>query len=76
MSYEDKALAPRLAERAPEPWDTNRHGAPDPAWPVEDQLLWFSRYSHVLLLNASERCRTSAAAEADKELARRRAVPA
>ena len=76
MSYEDKARAQRPAERAPEPWDTNRHGAPDPAWPLEDQLEWFSRYSHILLLNSSERCRTRAAAEADKQLARKRAVPA
>jgi hypothetical protein len=69
MSYLDKSLATRPQEAAPEPFDTARHGAPDPAWPLEKQLAWFSIYSHVLLLNSSERMRRSAAAEADRRVA-------
>jgi hypothetical protein len=69
VSYDDKLTAERPAETAPEPWDTARHGSPDPSWPLEAQLRWFSRYSHILLLNSSERLRQSAAAEADKEVA-------
>jgi hypothetical protein len=68
MGYEDKSLAARPQETT-EPFDTARHGAPDPSWPLEKQLLWFSAYSHVLLLNASERCRRMAAAQADKRVA-------
>jgi hypothetical protein len=74
MSYDDKSQATRPAEADPKPWDTAAHGAPDPSWPADAQLQWFSRYSHILLLNSSERLRQSAAAQADKEVARRPAV--
>ena len=70
MSYDDKALAEKPAEHPAEPWDSGRYMAPDPSLPVEDQLAWYKVASHVLLLNASERCRRAAAAEADKEIKR------
>ena len=70
MSYEDKSRAQRPAEADPEPFDTAAHGAPDPSWPPEDQLRWYSRYSHILLLNSSEGVRRRAAAQADQEVAR------
>lgn len=68
MSYQDKMTATRPREAA-EPFDTASHGAPDPAWSQEKQLAWFSAYSHILLLNSSERLRRSAAAQADKRVA-------
>lgn len=74
MSYLDKATAGRPAERAAEPWDTARHGAPDPSWPLEDQLRWYSRYSHVLLLSSGEGLRRRAAAQADAEVAKSRTL--
>lgn len=49
-----------------EPYDTAKHGAPDPEWSLAVQLQWYSRYSHILLLNSSERLRQSAAAQADR----------
>lgn len=69
MSYLDKSLATRPQETPPAPFDTARHGAPDPAWSQEKQLAWFSIYSHILLLNSSERLRRHAAAKADKRSA-------
>lgn len=72
VNYDDKARAERPPEAEPVPWDTNVHGAPDPAWPIDEQLTWFSRYSHVLLLYSSERLRTSAAGEADAAVVRAR----
>jgi hypothetical protein len=73
MSYEDKALSKPPAQAAAEPWDSGRYVAPDPSLPIEDQLAWYKVASHVLLLNVSERCRRSAAAEADRALERIRA---
>jgi hypothetical protein len=70
MSYDDKALAVQPAKPAAEPWDSGRAVAPDPSLPVEDQLAWYRVATHVLLLNVSEQCRRSAAAEADRELGR------
>ena len=52
-----------------QPRDTARTGAPDPAWPIEKRLRWYQVYSHVLLLNVSERTRRAAAGEADRETA-------
>lgn len=72
MSYDDKALSKAPAAQASEPWDSGRAVAPDPSLPVEDRLHWYQVASHVLLLNVSERCRRQAAAEADKELERKR----
>ena len=69
MSYLDKSLATKPREAPAEPFDTARHGAPDPAWSQEKQLAWFSIYSRVLLLSSSERLRRHAAAEADKRVA-------
>jgi hypothetical protein len=69
MRYEDKMLATRPAETVSAPFDTASHGAPDPAWSQEKQIAWFSAYSHILLLNSSERLRRHAAAQADKRVA-------
>ena len=54
----------------PQPWDTAKHMAPDPAWPAETQLAWFSAASLVLALNASEQCRRAAARRGDQEAAK------
>jgi hypothetical protein len=70
MSYDEKTRTRRLDEKPAEPWDTAKHGAPDPAWSTEDQRKWLSIYSHVLLLNSSEHLRQSAAEEADKAVGR------
>jgi hypothetical protein len=69
MSYDDKLRATRPAEAQVVPWDTARSGAPDPSWPLEDQLRWYSRYSHILLLNCSELTRQKAAEEANRDVA-------
>jgi hypothetical protein len=68
MSYQDKMLATKPQEAPAGPFDTASHGAPDPAWSLDKQLAWFSTYSHILLLNSSERLRRSAAAQADKRV--------
>lgn len=52
----------------PEPWDSARHMAPDPALSIADQVAWYAAASHVLLLNASELCRRKAAAAGDRAL--------
>ena len=76
MSYDGKLRATRPVEMAPVPWDTARSGAPDPAWPLEDQLRWYSRYSHILLLNCSEMTRSKAAEAANHEIAQAVAIRA
>lgn len=53
------------------PHDSAVTCAPDPSWSVEKQIQWLNAFSHVLLLNVSERCRRQAAAAADKDVARK-----
>ncbi len=73
MSNLEKTARSRPAVQHEQPWDSARYMAPDPSLPVEDQLTWYKVASHVLLLNASERCRRAAAAEADRTLERQAA---
>jgi hypothetical protein len=64
-----KTTAHNVTLPQPEPHDTAKTGTPDPSWPVEKQLHWLHVYSHVLLLNCSERVRVAAAKAADREAA-------
>ena len=69
MSYNDKVLARKPPA---EPWDSGKSVSPAPWLPFEEQLVWYKAATHVLMLNVSEQCRRAAAAEADRELDRKR----
>jgi hypothetical protein len=67
MSYLEKCLIKPPALVA-EPWDSSMRMAPDPSWPAEKQLAWFSKFSLILALNVSESCRMASARQADKQV--------